>query len=114
MSDLFSGLGGLLGGIFGGVAGNQNASAANANAGHIDLTTTQNPWGPAAGYYQGLMQDVYNATPGDSARYGGTTPTGAGQVAPWQSVPGQGAAPGPAAGGSGGMAGPGRTLVPGS
>src|ERR1700674_2498504 len=103
MSDLFSGLGGLLGGVFGGIAGNQNASAANQNAGHVDLTTTQSPWGPAQGYYQGLMQDVYNAIPGDSARYGGTTPTGAGQMAPFQPLASAGGAGGP---GGGAMTGP--------
>jgi len=100
MSDLLGGLGGLLGGIFGGVSANQNASAANANAGHVNLTTQQNPWGPAQDYYQGLMSDVYGAIQGDSARYGGTTPVGAGQQAPFQPITGAGSAQ---AGGSSGL-----------
>jgi hypothetical protein len=90
VSDLFSGsgIGSLLGGLLGGAAANSSANANNALAGHVNMTTTQNPYGPAQPYINGLLQDVYNAIPGQEASYGGTHPLGSGQAAPYQQVPG--------------------------
>ena len=113
MSDLFggSGLGGLLGGLFGGAAGAADASAANANAGHENMTTTVSPWGAASPYLQGLMQMAYGSLGQGSAAWGQLNPQGQGQAAyggasgpgapgGTQSAPG-GSGVGPGAGGGG-------------